>query len=182
MVVMIESVDRIVAKVINGQATFLIKEEKLMPTNKKESLVFTIFMCAFMVFWMSVYNVSLHLGFSSEVFKQAWLGFPIAYLFAILCDWVIVSKVAKTLAFKVVKAESAPLVKIITISSFMVIGMVILMSFYGALEQVGLSSATLMVWLRNIPKNFIVALPLQLLIAGPFIRAVFKILFTRQTV
>lgn len=152
-----------------------------MPTNKKESLVFTIFMCAFMVFWMSVYNVSLHMGVSMEAVKQAWIGFPIAYLFAILCDWVIVSKMAKVLAFKVVSYDSKPINKIIAISSFMVCGMVILMSLYGAVEQVGFSSATLMAWLTNIPRNFIVALPLQLIIAGPFIRSVFNILFPRQT-
>lgn len=151
-----------------------------MPTNRKESLVFTMFMCAFMVFWMSVYNVSLHFGFSSEAIKEAWLGFPLAYLFAILCDWVIVSKFAKSLAFKVVNPKSKPLIKIIMISFFMVCGMVILMSLYGAVEQAGISEQTLMVWLTNIPKNFIAALPLQLLIAGPFIRSVFKILFTRQ--
>lgn len=152
-----------------------------MPTNKKESLVFTIFMCAFMVFWMSVYNVSLHMGFSMDAIKQAWIGFPIAYLFAILCDWVFVSKVAKGLAFKVVSYDSKPISKIIAISSFMVCGMVILMSLYGAVEQVGFSSVTLMAWLTNIPRNFIVALPLQLIIAGPFIRSVFNILFPRQT-
>lgn len=160
---------------------FMLKEEELMPTNKKESLVFTIFMCAFMVFWMSVYNVSLHMGFSNDAIKEAWLGFPIAYLFAILCDWMVVSKIAKAMAFKVVSYDSKPLVKIITISSFMVCGMVILMSLYGAIEQVGFSSNTLMIWLTNMPKNFIVALPLQLIIAGPFIRSVFKIIFTRQT-
>ncbi len=66
------------------------------------------------------------------------------------------------------------------ISFFMVVGMVIFMSLYGAVEQAGISEQTLMVWLTNIPKNFIAALPLQLLIAGPFIRSVFKILFTRQ--
>ena len=151
-----------------------------MPTNRKESLVFTMFMCAFMVFWMSVYNVSLHFGFSSEAIKEAWLGFPLAYLFAILCDWVIISKFAKSLAFKFVNPKSKPLIKIIMISFFMVCGMVILMSLYGAVEQAGISEQTLMVWLTNIPKNFIAALPLQLLIAGPFIRSVFKILFTRQ--
>lgn len=42
-----------------------------MPTNKKESLIFTIFMCAFMVFWMSVYNVSLHLGLNTSAIKEA---------------------------------------------------------------------------------------------------------------
>lgn len=147
-----------------------------MPTNKKESLIFTIFMCAFMVFWMSVYNVSLHLGLNTSAIKEAWLGFPIAYLFAILCDWIIVSKIAKFLAFKIVSYQSKAIVKVIAISFFMVCGMVLLMSLYGAIEQNGLTSNLLEVYLMNVGRNFIVALPLQLLIAGPFIRRVFAIL------
>ena len=147
-----------------------------MPTNKKESLIFTIFMCAFMVFWMSVYNVSLHVGFTMTSIKQAWLGFPLAYLFAILCDWFIVSKIAKFFAFKIVSYQSKDIFKILTISFFMVCGMVLLMSLYGALEQNGLGHNLLQVYLMNVVRNFVVALPLQFVIAGPFIRRVFGIL------
>ena len=58
--------------------------------------------------------------------------------------------------------------------------MVIIMSLYGALEVAvsqGLWSQVGIIWLTNIPKNFIVALPLQLLIAGPLVRKVFRTLF-----
>lgn len=33
-----------------------------MPHNKRESLIFTVMMCFTMVFVMSIYNVSLHMG------------------------------------------------------------------------------------------------------------------------
>ena len=36
--------------------------------------------------------------------------------------------------------------------------------------------------ITNIPRNFIMALPLQLLIAGPFIRGLFRKLFPEGTV
>ena len=58
--------------------------------------------------------------------------------------------------------------------------MVIIMSLYGALEVAvsqGLWSQVGIIWLTNIPKNFVVALPLQLLIAGPLVRKVFRTLF-----
>lgn len=151
-----------------------------MPTNKKESLVFTMFMCAFMVFWMSAFNISLQVGISDEALKEAWLGFPVSYLIAILCDWFIVAKIAKKFAFKIVKNDSKVIIKIIIVSFCMVVGMVICMSLYGAIEQFGIGDYTLIVWLENIPKNFLIALPLQLFIAGPFIRSIFNILFTRQ--
>lgn len=47
-----------------------------MPQNKRESLIYTVLMCFCMVLWMSMYNVTLHMGgFSMEVLKEGWLGF-----------------------------------------------------------------------------------------------------------
>ena len=48
-----------------------------MPQNKRESLIFTIIMCFTMVLWMSMYNVTLHMGgFSMTVLKEGWLDSP----------------------------------------------------------------------------------------------------------
>lgn len=63
--------------------------------------------------------------------------------------------------------------------------MVIIMSFYGAVEvciSIGNWGSLLFIWLVNILTNFIVALPFQLLIAGPFVRKVFRRLFPEGTV
>ena len=54
-----------------------------MPINKRESLLFTFIMCFCMVLWMSIYNVALqHGAINGEVVAAAWLGFPVAYVFA----------------------------------------------------------------------------------------------------
>ena len=54
-----------------------------MPINKRESLLFTFIMCFCMVLWMSIYNVALqHGAINGEVIAAAWLGFPVAYIFA----------------------------------------------------------------------------------------------------
>ena len=153
-----------------------------MPQNKRESLIYTFIMCFMMVFWMSIYNVSLHMGgLSMESIKAGWLGFPIAYIFAMCCDWFFVSKLAKGFAFKyLVKPDSSVLRKVISVSCCMVVPMVIIMSFYGAMEgcvRSGQWNLLLIIWLTNIPKNFIMALPFQLLIAGPLVRTVFRSLF-----
>ena len=72
-----------------------------MPSNKRESFVYTIMMCFVMVFWMSLYNIYLHAGtFSLEVFKTAWLGLPLGYCCALILDWFVVSTTAKKVAFK----------------------------------------------------------------------------------
>ena len=159
-----------------------------MPQNKRESLIFTIIMCFTMVLWMSMYNVTLHMGgFSMTVLKEGWLGFPFAYIYAMCFDWFVVSHLAKSVAFRFfVKPDSDPLKKAIAVSCCMVVPMVIIMSFYGAMEAIVSGGAgwnqLLLIWITNIPRNFIMALPLQLLIAGPFIRGLFRKLFPEGTV
>ena len=116
-----------------------------------------------------------------ESIKAGWLGFPIAYIFAMCCDWFFVSKIAKGFAFKyLVKPDSSVLRKVISVSCCMVVPMVIIMSLYGAVEvsiEMGNFSNLLMMWLTNIPKNFVMALPFQLIIAGPLVRKVFRTIF-----
>ena len=164
-----------------------------MPHNKRESLIFTVMMCFTMVFVMSIYNVSLHMGgLSVASVQQAWLGFPIAYIFAMCCDWFVASPLAKGFAFKflVTPGKSSPLAMTLAVSSCMVVPMVIIMSLYGACEGLfhmpGGPLANLqmlpMMWLINIPRNFVMALPWNLLVAGPVARYVFRRAFPMGTV
>lgn len=153
-----------------------------MPQNKRESLIYTVMMCFMMVLWMSMYNVILHTGeFSVGSIRAGWLGFPFAYVYAMCFDWFLVSGAAKGFAFRfLVKPDSSTGKKIIAVSSCMVIPMVIVMSLYGSLEAcitTGEWSALILIWLTNIPKNLIMALPFQLIIAGPVIRSVFRSVF-----
>lgn len=149
-----------------------------MPRTKQESVIYTVMMCFVMVLWMSIYNVArMSGGLSLAVVQQAWVGFPIAYLFAMCCDMLIVSRVAKAFAFRfLIKEGSSRLRMILSISCSMVVCMVLIMSFYGACERcvhTGEWNMVGMLWLGNIPFNFIMALPLQLLIAGPLVRKAF---------
>lgn len=153
-----------------------------MPRNKRESLIYTVLMCAFMVLWMSTYNILLQHGeLSMEVIREAWLGFPLGFIVAGFCDWFVVSGPAKHVAFNyIVKPHHSDLQKVIAVSTCMVLPMVFIMSLYGAFEAF-FSGGTLadvpMIWLTNIPKNLIMALPLQLLIAGPIVRKLFRTAF-----
>lgn len=153
-----------------------------MPQNKRESLIYTIIMCFTMVLWMSFYNVAIQMGgVHAAVFSEGWLGFPLAYVCAMCLDWFVVSKLAKGFAFRfLVKPESSDMKKIVAISSCMVVGMVFFMSLYGAAEGCVRSGAwnhLLLSWLINLPRNFIMALPFQLLVAGPLVRRVFRHVF-----
>lgn len=164
-----------------------------MPTNKRESLLFTFIMCFCMVLWMSIYNVALqHGAINGEVIAAAWLGFPPAYIFAMLCDWFVASPLAKGFAFKylVTPGKSSPRAMTLAVSSCMVVPMVIIMSLYGSFEGLAHMEGGIvanlnmipMMWLTTIPKNFIMALPWNLLVAGPVARFVFRRAFPMGTV
>ena len=158
-----------------------------MPTNKRESLIYTVLMCFVMVLWMSFYNVALQYGtLNGAVFQAGWLGFPFAYAAAMCCDWFLVSGPAKSFAFRfLVKPQDPPLKRAVCVSSCMVVPMVVLMSLYGACERAfhtGQWASIPLNWLTNLPRNFIMALPFQLFIAGPLVRKVFRAAFPAGTV
>ena len=164
------------------------RKDKGMPTNKRESLIFTFIMCFATVLWMSIYNVALHQGaLTMGAVAQAWLGFPVAYVFAMCADWFVAAPLAKGFAFRflVTPGKSSPLAMTLAVSSCMVVPMVIIMSLFGAVEvasQTGEFAAIPFMWISNIPTNFIMALPWNLLVAGPVSRFVFRRAFPVGTV
>ena len=86
---------------------------------------------------------------------------------------------------KIQPFEYEVLHKVIAVSCSMVVPMVIIMSLYGALEgcvKSGNFGPLLIIWLTNIPKNFVMALPFQLITAGPLVRKVFRGAFPEGTV
>lgn len=164
------------------------RKDKGIPTDKRESLIFTFIMCFAMVLWMSIYNVALHQGaLTMGAVAQAWLGFPVACVFAMCADWFVIAPLAKGFAFRflVTPGKSSPLAMTLAVSSCMVVPMVIIMSLFGAVEvasQTGEFAAIPFMWISNIPTNFIMALPWNLLVAGPVSRFVFRRAFPVGTV
>lgn len=163
-----------------------------MPTNKRESLIFTFSMCFCMVLWMSIYNVARTVGaLNMEVLSEAWLGFPVGYIFAMLCDWFIASPLAKKVAFKLfVKPSTSPRFIPVIVSTCMVVPMVIIMSLFGVIEAgthmpggvMSVLSNLPQLWIQNIGWNFIMAWPFNIIVAGPIVRALFRRAFPIGTV
>lgn len=144
-----------------------------MPKTKKESFIFTLMMCCVMVLVMTFYNQWRIHGLTQEMLHMSLIGFPLAFIVAFIADWILVGPLAKRIAFTFIGPKDPVLKKILWVSTCMVTGMVIIMSLFGALMGVGLSTQLLSAWAINIPYNFIVALPLQVLIAGPLVRTAF---------
>lgn len=150
-----------------------------MGETKLQKFIFTLMMCFGMVLGMTIYNMILNEGFHSQFFnhllKDFWLGFVVA----LLLDIFIVGKIAKPIALRIIKPNenTNPIKIIISISSCMVVGMVLFMSMYGAIIAVGFNSMTLKIYPLCIIRNFIMALPLNLLVVSPLVRLSFSKIF-----
>ncbi|WP_410771046.1 DUF2798 domain-containing protein [Fontibacillus sp. BL9] len=154
-----------------------------MPTTKKESFYFGMMMCFFMVTMMTIYNLLLN----GLIGKIGWgtiaAEFLIGFMIALALDLFIVGPAAKKIAFKLPINKSKKLHVVLAISTCMVLGMAFFMSFYGLIASIlghGHSEDSILKsYILIFLKNFVVAYPLQVLLAGPVVRSLFTSLFNK---
>ena len=80
-----------------------------MPKNKFQDVVCTIIMATVMVYGMVVYNVALNTGgVTGETFFIALHELPIMVPIAFVLEFFIVGKIAKALAFSVMRPDDRP--------------------------------------------------------------------------
>jgi len=144
-----------------------------MGKNKKENFIFTLICCALMVLGMTIYNIILRNGLSNSLLKDVVLGFLPIFCIALILDWFIVAKIAKSFVAKLVDHDSPLIKKILFTSFFMVCGMCFSLSLITLIIHQGISSDLPMSFATTLLRNFICALPLQLIIVGPIARAIF---------
>src|SRR5690625_3083729 len=100
-----------------------------LPSNKKEGIIFGLFMCFGMVLIMSVYNSALH-GFSSFTVASAIFQFVITFIVAFIAETFVEPK-ARKLALLIPYDKSKEFNFIVAIAFCMVPIMVLIMSVYG---------------------------------------------------
>lgn len=144
----------------------------MMPKTKNEGIFFTSLMCFLMVLGMSIYHLLLHQDFSMiNLFMGLVFGFIVAFIFDVFVVGIVAKKIAFSCSFI---DKTKPIQLILTISSLMVLGMVTFMSLFGLVVEGGFGALSVAAYLNAWKMNFIVALPYQLLIVGPFSRFVLK--------
>ncbi len=150
-----------------------------MGQTKFQKFIFTLMMCFFMVLGMTTYNIILNEGFHSNLLNNLLKDFWLGFIVALLLDIFIVEKLAKPLAFKIVKPtkETKQIKIILAISSCMVVGIVLFMSIFGAIVSSGFTIDALKLYPLCVLRNFIMALPLNLLIVSPIVRFIFNKMF-----
>ena len=150
-----------------------------MGQTKLQKFIFTLMMCFFMVLGMTTYNIILNEGFHSNLLNNLLKDFWLGFIVALLLDIFIVGKLAKPLAFKIVKPtkETKQIKIILAISSCMVVGIVLFMSIFGAIVSSGFTIDALKLYPLCVLRTFIMALPLNLLIVSPIVRFIFNKMF-----
>ncbi|MFC0561090.1 DUF2798 domain-containing protein [Halalkalibacter alkalisediminis] len=142
-----------------------------MPSNKKEGIIFGLFMCFGMVLIMSVYNTALH-GFSSFTVGGAIIQFVITFIVAFIAESLVEPK-ARKFALSLPYDKSKETHFIVVLAFCMVPMMVLIMSVYGVILttfMTGIEGSLFTAYLKTVGLNFIVALPAQLLMVGPISR------------
>ncbi|RJS61165.1 DUF2798 domain-containing protein [Bacillus sp. PK3_68] len=148
-----------------------------MPITRKESLYFGLIMCFGMVLFMTLYNLYLNDAFGQISFLGGITDFLIGFIVALILDLYLVGPLAKKVAYRLTANTTNVLYKVLTISTCMVIGMAFFMSIYGLVTSYfhnGFSSNSVIKEFFSVFfRNFVVALPLQIIIIGPIVRYIF---------
>ena len=152
-----------------------------MPKTRFQSFIFTLITAWMMVYVMTLYNIVLASGhFINQTFLIALKGMWVEFIIIFLCAYFISSRTAKYFAFRVVQPGDRPIVIIFFIQIFTVISQVALASILGTIKGYGLTTQFLPDYLITYCKNFIMAMPLQLIIVGPLARWIFRSIFLKK--
>ena len=148
-----------------------------MPTNKKEGIVFGICMCAIMVFFMGLLNISIHLGnFNLNSIKTTFIAFPVTLIIAYILETFIIGKVNHFLLGKFVKETDSKNSYILFNCLFIVTMMSLVMTVVGGLLGGDDLQTIFTEFFIRWPRNFCAAFFLNILVAGPVSRFILRLM------
>jgi hypothetical protein len=147
----------------------------MLPQNKFQDVIFTIFMAFVMVYAMICYNIALNVGgIQNFVFLAAFKEMLIMWPIAIALELLFVGKLAQKLAFRFVTPGKDPMIMmILAISAMSVCLMCPLISLVATILFKNAGKELVAVWIQTTVINFPMALCWQIFFAGPLVRNVF---------
>lgn len=171
-----------------------------MPKNKFQDVIFTIIMATIMVYGMVVYNVALNTGtVNGTTFLAATHELPIMVPIAFVLEFFVVGKIAKMLAFTVMRPTDRP--QFITYTSKIVnddtgriptdrpqfityaISICICCIMCPVMSLVAtflFKEPSFGMWVKTWAMNFPMAICYQMFYCGPLVRLIFRAIFVRK--
>lgn len=152
-----------------------------MPKTTGQSIFFTAVTAWIMVYIMTLYNTVLATGeFVNTTFLITLKGMWIEYIIIFILAFFVSGYLAKLIAFRVVQPGDRPIAIIFAIQTFTVVAQVAFASIIGVYHGYGFTSQFIPNYFITYCRNFIMALPVQLFIAGPLARLIFRSIFLRK--
>jgi hypothetical protein len=149
-----------------------------MPKNKFQDVIFTAIMAIVMVYGMIVYNVALNTKeVTGETFLAALHELYIMAPIAFILEFFIVGKIAKILAFTVMKPTDRPQFITYAISICICCIMCPVMSL---IAMFLFKEPSFGMWIKTWACNFPMAILYQMFYCGPFVRLVFRLIFREK--
>lgn len=154
-----------------------------MPQTKLQSVIFTAMMVFVMAFSISLYNIADSSGrLECTMFWAALGSMWLPYFFAVLYELVIAKPLAVKLAFRFVDPCGRPFFKILAMAITMVTIMCSTMSLFVTFMIHEIDGELPLRWISLLVKNYPFALCLQLFIAGPLVRFLFRTIFSKNKI
>lgn len=157
-------------------------EEKRLPRNAKEELLYGGVICLITVIIMLILNIGTAFGgFYKESILAILKLIPIIWIIAMLIEALIVWKIAERLVKKFTDSSDGFNTKILFNILFCVTGMSASMTIIGGLIGTGLSWEPFLTFFSHWPRNFFVAFWCEILLAQPIARIMMKRLHTHKS-
>lgn len=141
-----------------------------MEYTTKEKMIYTLIICFAMEFLMAYYNYFFHTSaFLDEAFLLACIEFIPAFVVGVICEWFIISRIAKKIT-KCLRKKQVDETTIIHVNEFVIAtGMMCVISIFGMLYHSNeLSSFFIFDFIVDFIKNGVVGIPLFMLVVSPF--------------
>lgn len=150
-----------------------------MPKNKFQDVVFTIIMATIMVYGMVVYNVALNTGaVTGKTFLMALHELPIMVPIAFVLEFFVVGKIARQLAFLVMRPDDRP--QFITYAISMCICCIMCPIMSLAATILFKETKSFGTWVQTWAMNFPMAICYQMFYCGPLVRLIFRSIFKEK--
>ena len=154
-----------------------------MPCTRLQSIVFTAMMVFVMAFSISLYNIAGNSGkFEYAMLWTAFGSMWLPYSFAVLYELIIAKPLAVKFAFRFADPCGRPLFKVLAMAIAMVTIMCSTMSLFIVLMMHEIDGELPRRWLSLLAKNYPFALCLQLFVAGPLVRFLFRKIFWKNKI
>ena len=152
-----------------------------MPKTKGQSIFFTAITAWIMVYAMTLNNTVWAAGkFTNITFWTAFKGMWVEYIIIFLLAYFVSGHIAKHFAFRFVQPGDRPISIIFVIQIFTVVSQVFFASIIGVYHGYGFDSQFIPNYMMTYCRNFVMALPVQLFIAGPLARLIFRSVFSNK--